>query len=839
MSTVFTVYPGSSRTGLTATNDNEYIRISSGGTASNSTVTGGGEMTVFSGGKASTTLLKTNGVLFVSKGGSATGNTVSGGGSMVLLGGRADTNFIKPQGIVFVSKGGLAYNTSNAGGVIQVSSGGTAKITALQDNGSVFVYSGGVADITHFYLTKGSMFVSGGKAYETRLLAGGLLEICSGGLASDTVLSGGSMTVFDGRTIDTNLQKGAVAVVSSGGSMKKTIVSANSGSGAELHLRYEAKATDTTVDFLGKMYVSNGGTADKTALNGSMYVSAGGIASRTTVSGGSMIVSNGGSATKTTVSGGNIIVSQHGMAKSTTVASEGSMYVYDGGSATKTTVNGGYMLVRSGGTANGITVKKWDAMVVVSSGASVSNVVARAGVMFISSGATVTGITNKNADIIVAKGAVIDNYKGAPIENFPDADEGWNNYRKGEKPTTNPYPLEPEKIATSTTKILLDKDDPENKISHMTPEKAGSVVLRNFVGFRDDSDFEKLKMNYSGKLSFRIEATGAVKFTIYKLVEKDAGYSLKALQTTVLKKNKKTGMYEANTAKKLLERDSSGGDYYISVSCPTAKKGGNAYYNVYLNTDDCTYYSRADNNKNDILVDSKKNLVGVCETVSLGQISKQIQMDKEPLNYEGKWKNFVGHDDDTDYAKIELAQDLRASFIIEAKDAAKFTIYKLVNSDGKYSLKALQSKTLAKQKDGTYKAMLIRQLKKDDDLYICMKSTNAKKGGNAYYNVTYAPVMQLGAALSGPEVETNGWDDSVASFAADSVSADADILADADVFADAGLMMLSGAGLADLRMSGACDPAASPIPVATSEDLFAGLDDATRFEQNQNTGSLV
>lgn len=698
-----------------------------------------------------------NDTLLVHRGGVAYGTTISGGSAAVF---------------------GSASGVFVSGGIVEVSSGGKTSNLTIGQNGVAYIYPHAFTSANTMLPTGGTMLLSGGTAYNNMVCSNNKMYVSSAGLASKTNVSGGIMNISAfGKAVNTDIMANGI-----------------------VHVYYSGIAKDTRIGSTyagdGEMYVSNGGTAINTVVTyGRMFVDLGGFASKTTVFGGSMLVSNGGSATKTTVSGGSIIVSQHGMANSTTVASLGSMFVHAGGTATKTTVNGGYMLVRSGGTANTITVKREDAMVVVSSGASVSNVVASTGTMIILSGATVTGITNKNADIIVSKGAVIDNYKGALIENFPDADNGWNNYRKGEKPATDPYPLEPEKIAKPTTKILLDKDDPENKISHVSPEKAGSVVLRNFVGFKDDSDVEKLKMNYSGKLSFRIEATGAVKFTIYKLVEKDTGYSLKALQTTVLKKNKKTGMYEANTAKKLLDKDSSGGNYYISVSCPTAKKGGNAYYNVYLNTNDCTYYSRADNNKNDILVDSKKNLVGVCETISIGQTSKQVQMDKEQLIYEGKWKNFVGYDDGTDYAKIELTQDLRASFIIEAKDAAKFTIYKLVNNDGKYSLKALQSKTLAKQKDGTYKATLIRQLKKDDDLYICMKSTNAKKGGNAYYNVTYAPVvMQLGAALSGPEKDANDWSGIEQVAAADSVPA--------DMLAEAGLMTLSSTDLAGLPNAG-------------------------------------
>ena len=720
---------------------------------------------------------------------------------MVLLGGKADTNFIKNQGVVFVSKGGLAYGTSNTGGIIHVSSGGTAKITVLQENGSIFVYSGGVADMTNFYLTKGSMFVSGGKAYENRLLAGGLIEICSGGQASDTVLSGGSMAVFDGRAIDTNLQKGAVAVVSSGGSMKKTVVSANSGSGAELHLRYDAKATDTTVDFLGKMYVSNGGTADKTVLNGSMYVSAGGIASRTTVSGGSMIVSNGGSAAKATVSGGSMILSHGGMANATTVASEGSMYVSGGGSATKTTVNGGYMAVSDGGTANGVTVKKY-AMVVFSKGASASNVVVSGGEVLISSGAVVTGLTNsnKNALVKVAKGAVVSKCKGKPMV-FADADN--NNYKKGVRPD-NPTAIPSlEKIAKDISKLPLDKN--------------GTVSMNgmlNFVGPEDEIDYAKISLTYAGSVSFRVEATGAAKFTIWKW----NGSKMVSLLSNVLKKGS-DGMYTVNTKNCVLEKDGDDHEYYISVQALNVKNGGFAYYNVFLNTGDCVYYTRIDNGNNNWMVDSDKSLNNASDvaSVSLGLASKALQVDKTSVNYHG-WNNFVGHNDDTDYAKIGVTQDLKATFTVDATDAAKFTVYQIIDKgNGKYSLKSVKSKTLTK-KDGQYTATLSGvSLKSANDYCICMKSTNAKTGGNAYYNVSYSAVSAAMATLSGPEEEANGWDSLASGAAADPVFADANVLA------NPGLATLSGADLADLRMSGEADPAASPVPVAVSDDLFAGL----------------
>jgi autotransporter passenger strand-loop-strand repeat protein len=762
MSRILTVYPGSNDSGLTVSAYDEFIRVSSGGTATSASVSGGGEMTVFSGGKASGA-------------------------------------YIREKGVLHVSKGGSASNPSISGGIVYVSSGGKIKLSTVGNNGSVFVYSGGVSDDAHFFLTKGSMFVSGGKACINRLTSGGWLGIYSGGLASDNVLSGGSMIVSSGgKAVKTDLQKGAVARIYYGGVMKDTKVNVYFSEGGELHVSNGGVASNTTTYWL--MNVSMGGVASKTTVAaGSMCVLNGGSAVRTTITYGNMILSLGGMATKTTVASGSMIVSSNATATDNTVESFGRLYVSSGGTAAKTTVKGGYMEVLSGAYANSVTLKKGDALFHISSGASVSKVVANGGRMYVSKGATVTNITNNGAEIYVAKGAVVSKCNGNPLV-FADADN--DNCKKGKRPD-NPTAIPSlEKIAKSTSKLPLDKD--------------GSVSANgmiNFVGPEDEYDYAKISLSKSAaSVSFRVEATSAAKFTIWKW----NGTKMVSLQSTALKKGQ-DGMYTVNTRNCVLEKDGDDHEYYISVQALNVKKGGFAYYNVYLNTDACIYYSRADNGKNNILVDSEKNLVGVCETISLGMTSKQVQMDKETLNYEGKWNNFVGHDDDTDYAKIALTQDMKSTFTIEAKDAAKFTICKLVEkSGGSYSLKTLQSKTLAKQKNGTYKATLTCQLKKDDDLYICMKSTNAKKGGNAYYNVTYTPVAQNGAALSGPEEDLNAWI-GFENVAADFVPAD-------DALAESCFVTLSCAADCDgLRMPDEAGLAASPIPVAAPEDIFAEL----------------
>ena len=718
MSRILTVFPGSNVYDLTVSTYDEFIRVSSGGTATNAIVSGGGEMTVLSGGKASAA-------------------------------------YIKEKGVLHVSKGGSASNPSVSGGIVHVSSGGKIKLSTVGNNGSVFVYSGGVSDDATFFLTKGSMFVSGGKTYINRLTSGGWLGIYSGGLASDNVLSGGSMIVSSGgKAVNTNLQKGAVARIYYGGVMKDTKVNVYFSEGGELHVSNGGVASNTITYWL--THVSAGGVASKTTVAaGSMFVSNGGSAVQTTITYGNMILALGGMATKTDIASGSMTVSSRATATDNTVGHYGRLYVSSGGTATKTTVKGGYMEVLSGGTANSLILKKAETLVHISSGATVSKLVASGGLMYISKGATVTNITNNGAEIHVARGAVVSKCKGKPMV-FADADN--NNYKKGVRPTSPVSIPSLEKIAKDTSKLPLDKDG--------TVSMNGMI---NFVGPEDEIDYAKISLTYAGRVSFRIEATGAAKFTIWKW----NGSKMVSLQSTALEKGS-DGMYTVNTKKCVLEKDGDDHDYYISVQALNVKKGGFAYYNVYLNTGDCVYYNKIDNNNNDWMVDSDKKLNNSSDvsSISLGLTSKALQVDKTSVNYHG-WNNFVGHNDETDYAKISVTQNLKATFTLEANDAATFTVYRIIDKgNGKYSLKSVRSKTLTK-KDGQYTATLSGvSLKSANDYCICMKSTNAKTGGCAYYNVSYSAVAAASAALTMPEAsaELDAWNAS--SPAADPVQDD-------------------------------------------------------------------
>ena len=106
----------------------------------------------------------------------------------------------------------------------------------------------------------------------------------------------------------------------------------------------------------------------------------------------------------------------------------------------------------------------------------------------------------------------------------------------------------------------------------------------NYVGYTDEIDFKKVHLDAESTLEFNIYATDASKFTIWRLDAKKN--KLVSLQSTALKfyqydavktSSSSTYYYAGTKGIKLAE-----GDYYLSVESTNAAKGGNAYYNVYL-----------------------------------------------------------------------------------------------------------------------------------------------------------------------------------------------------------------------------------------------------------------
>ena len=302
----------------------------------------------------------------------------------------------------------------------------------------------------------------------------------------------------------------------------------------------------------------------------------------------------------------------------------------------------------------------------------------------------------------------------------PDADNGWNNFVYDKK-----YGSNPDVMYGETTDI---KEGQEIYFDNNIPQ--GN--WHNFVGYGDEYDYARIRMNKAGQVSFSISATDPVKFSVYRLREnyKTGGYELTAVSSGSLQK-----AGTMTTKALMLEA----GEYFVSMQSTTAKKGGAAYYNVEVNS---LFTYEADGGDNNWLYN--KNY-GVNEYVMYeGPMNEFYSAEPVPVTMdaygsvwrateEGNFENFVGFGDSVDYAKFVMGQTGKISFQFSATDAVKFSIHSLTlnNQTNQYVLKTLQSTEL-KNAGNTKTNMLSLAA---GEYYLSMESTNADQGGAAYYNV--------------------------------------------------------------------------------------------------------
>ena len=238
-----------------------------------------------------------------------------------------------------------------------------------------------------------------------------------------------------------------------------------------------------------------------------------------------------------------------------------------------------------------------------------------------------------------------------------------------------------------------------------------TVSLRSdWVGFGDAVDYMGFTLDTDAKLSFSLDADGATKFTIWQLVrDKDGTYSLKSLQTTSLSYDKEYEYYFATTKSLYLAK----GDYYISMQSTDAAQGGSANYYVSINSENSVFFNEEDDG------DDWSDLEILGPDGSVGEFGVLDEYTEEVS--EGQ---LVGKDED--YARITLCNAAKLSFVLNADNAAKFTVYQLVrDKKGKYSLNALQTTALTFNKaTGEYDAATNALLLEAGDYYISVKSTS-------------------------------------------------------------------------------------------------------------------
>ncbi len=205
--------------------------VKSGGVASATTIHGGAQYV--SAGVASATTIH-GGAQYVSAGGVASATTIHGGTQYVSAGGTALETTIH-GGTQDVSAGGVASNTTiNEGGLQNVSSGGKAYNVMQYSGGNINadVYGGDTSTyVSGTNASREAFTLQNGVASNFILYAGGLQNVSSGGVASDTLVAGGVQNVYSsGVASNTTLNSGAVNLYEGG------LVSGLNATGGDLNV---------------------------------------------------------------------------------------------------------------------------------------------------------------------------------------------------------------------------------------------------------------------------------------------------------------------------------------------------------------------------------------------------------------------------------------------------------------------------------------------------------------------------------------------------------------------------------------------------------------------------
>ena len=275
-----------------------------------------------------------------------------------------------------------------------------------------------------------------------------------------------------------------------------------------------------------------------------------------------------------------------------------------------------------------------------------------------------------------------------------------------------------------------------------------TIISNGWVGLGDTLSLRRIDFACTGKYTFTVNSTDKVKISVIQVtVDAKGKLKEKKMASTTISAKKKYGK-DINISGVLLTK----GTYYLQAEALKAAKGTNADFSVKLSSES-VFYIDCDTGSNNWLYDKKLGVNPAEFAVTeLTSETVDVYLDVNDVSKDG-YDNFVGFGDAVDFAKITLSQAASISFSMNATDATKFVIYSLTEKKGKYTLKALQTTKLKKPaKNATEYTAETKVLSLEaGDYFISMESTNAKKGGSAYYNVTLNSDACVWPAEENPE----------------------------------------------------------------------------------------
>jgi autotransporter passenger strand-loop-strand repeat protein len=325
---------GASATGTILTLDAYDVVL---GSTTSTTVSGGSDELISSGGIAVATKIFSGGVATISSGGRSVDATIlSGGIEHVLAFGETGGTVVSEGGQELVSSSGIVgRSTLRSGGEQYVSLGGSANETTVSSGGIEYVLASGTTTATVVSAGGYERVSSGGSASRTTVANAGRLYVYSDGVASViTVSSGGALTVLSGGAASgAVLSGGGEEVVSSGGDGFATTIS----SGGNAAIYAAGTAVGTTLLSGGLEYILSGAGAEETVVS----------------SGGDEVVSSGGGALGLTVRAGGTVIDDGKMRYSGVGSLDGSL---EGSGSIAQTAAGDLVLSGAGAAFSGRAV---------------------------------------------------------------------------------------------------------------------------------------------------------------------------------------------------------------------------------------------------------------------------------------------------------------------------------------------------------------------------------------------------------------------------------------------------------------------------------------------------
>jgi len=455
------------------------------------------------------------------------------------------------------------------------------------------------------------------------------------------------------------------------------------------------------------------GTWNTINNGGVMIVGSKGIANSTEINNGGMMIVSGNNAlaTMTNVKNlGSMVVSDYGSASAARVGAGGKMFVSSRGSAYDCSVyGGGSMTVLSNGCVSKCYVTNAGSMTVSSGGRVSSAIVSGNGRLDLASGSAFHASIGSGGFLYISSGGwtldtTVSN-DGRVIILKSGSDLGTEVYSGGKLYVSSEAEANVDTVFSGGTMVVSKG----GSAIATTVSSGGSMVL---YGDADDLTVKKGSV---------IIKNGA---TVTSLTNKGGDISLE---------------------KGAVVMDYKGDP----IKMPDCDIGDNNYL----------YDKKAKDPVN-------SNVIYYGGTKKIAANTTAIVLDTG-ISVNG-YSNYIGFGDETDFVKISLDHAAKVSFNLKGTGAMKFTVWSFTISSDKnekttYSMKSLQATTAKYDKvTKTYKATTKGLLLDKGDYYISMQSTNAKKGGNSYYNVTLNPPSNLDGTYFFDNAKSNNnddWDD--------------------------------------------------------------------------------